>query len=92
MVERLTSGLQGLFPLVVALALRQTAQEEPMSTDVACPPQEMPPSLVQPGLAGHYHLGVARPVPENTLGGTVREQRPHVPGEVVKTITKQVRR
>jgi hypothetical protein len=25
-------------------------------------------------------------------GGTVREQRPHLPGEVVKTITKQVRR
>jgi len=44
------------------------------------------------GLAGHYHLGVARPVPENALGRTVREQRPHFPGEVVKTITKQVRR
>ena len=44
------------------------------------------------GLAGQYHLGVARPVPENALGRTVREQRPHFPGEVVKTITKQVRR
>jgi hypothetical protein len=44
------------------------------------------------GLAGHYHLRVARPVPENTLGRTVREQRPHLPGEAVKTITKQVRR
>src|SRR5215469_6570205 len=44
------------------------------------------------GLAGHYHLGVARPVPENAVGGTVRKQRPYLPGEVVKTITKQVRR
>src|SRR5213083_1025850 len=44
------------------------------------------------GLADHYHLGVARPVPENPFGRTVREQRPHLRGEVVKTITKQVRR
>ena len=44
------------------------------------------------GLAGHYHLGVARPVPEDALGRTVREQRPHFPGEAVKTITKEVRR
>lgn len=43
-------------------------------------------------LAGHYHLSVARPVPENALGRTVREQRPHFPSEVVKTITEQVRR
>lgn len=33
------------------------------------------------GLAGRYHLGVARPVPEKALGRTVREQRPHLPGE-----------
>ncbi len=44
------------------------------------------------GLAGHYHLGVARPVPENTFSRTAREQRADLAGEVVKTITKQVRR
>src|ERR1022692_3697444 len=44
------------------------------------------------GLAGHYHLRVARPVPENTFSRTTREQRAHLAGEVFKTITKQVRR
>ena len=44
------------------------------------------------GLAGHYHLGVARPVPENTFSRTAREQRADLAGEVVKTITEQVRR
>jgi len=44
------------------------------------------------GLAGHYDLGVARPVPENAVGRTARQQRPHLPGEVIKAITKQVRR
>ena len=45
-------------------------------------------SLRAAGLAGEHDLGVARPVPESTPGRTVREQRPHLPGEVVKTITK----
>jgi ABC-2 type transport system permease protein len=41
------------------------------------------------GLARHYYLGVARPVPESALGRTARKQCPHLPGEFVKTITKQ---
>jgi hypothetical protein len=45
-------------------------------------------SAVRVYFAGHYHLGVAWPVPENALGRTIREQRPHFPFEVVKTITE----
>jgi hypothetical protein len=33
--------------------------------------------VLRDGLAGHDHLGVARPVPEDARGGTAREQRPH---------------
>jgi hypothetical protein len=43
-------------------------------------------------LTGHYHLGVARPVPENTFSRTAREQHAHLAGKVVKTISEQVRR
>ena len=39
-------------------------------------------------LAGHDHLGVAWPVPEDPFGGTIREQRAYLTGEFVKTVAK----
>jgi hypothetical membrane protein len=43
MVERLTSAVQGLFPLVVALALRQTARAQPATDNAATT------------ISGHWH-------------------------------------
>src|SRR5918997_2853824 len=42
--------------------------------------------LSGPRLAGQYHLGVARPVPEDTLRGTAPEQRAHLAGEIAEMI------
>ena len=46
LVERLTSAAQGLFPLLVALALRQTARDEAISDEAtaAGPTAASPPA------------------------------------------------
>ena len=66
---------------------RSWASSAPINSGATNPPVL---DLLFSRFCGHYDLGIARPVPENVLGRAGREQRPHLGGEVVKTMTKQV--
>ena len=63
---------------------------EPLPADAEADQPIDPAVSCSARFAGHYHLGVARPVPENTFSRTAREQLAHLACEVVKTISEQV--
>jgi hypothetical protein len=69
------------YALFAAIAyIRAAAGKASVPVRQACPQLALP--------ARYYHLGVARPVPENALGRMARQQRPHLAGEVVEPVTK----
>jgi hypothetical protein len=73
------------YALFAAVAyIRAAADKASVPIRQACP------QLVLP--AGDDHLGVTRPVPEQTVRRAPREQRAHLTSEVIKPVTKQVRR